>query len=112
MAPMACVGSASPIEVNVAPPSVVIQTPPPAAPTNILPGVVGSAAIAVTRPVASNALPGIVPPKFGTAPFIGSGPMNAQVGLTASGVVAVALADGPRASSLRMCSTAARYAPG
>jgi hypothetical protein len=63
----------------VIPPSLLIHTPPLAAPTKILPGVVGSAATAVILPVALYGALAIGPPKFGKALFIGSGPMKFQV---------------------------------
>src|SRR5262249_2731094 len=80
IAPIAWVGSESPIGMNVLPPSLLIHTPPLAAPTKSRPGVVGSAAIAVIRPVALNGAPTITPPKFDKAFSIGWGPMKFQVG--------------------------------
>jgi hypothetical protein len=70
-------GWVSKIGLNVTPPSDESHTPPPVAPTNIRPDVVGSAAIAVTRPVVAT------PNRL-----IGSGPIKPQVnGPVSSGVM-------------------------
>src|SRR6516162_11853109 len=80
IAPMAWVGALSKIGLKVAPPLVVIHTPPAAAPIKTRPGVVGSVAIALIRPLALYFNPTIGPPKFGSASFIGSGPIKDQDG--------------------------------
>src|SRR5215510_1064631 len=106
IAPIAWVGSASPIGVNVLPPSALIHTPPLAAPTKRRPGVVGSAAIALIRPVALNVAPTITPPKFGKASSIGWGPIKSHVGTFHLGLMAPMPPDG--LVSIRcICVTAA-----
>src|SRR6266481_1787455 len=98
------------------PPSVLIHTPPLAAPTKRRPGVVGSAATAVMRPVALNVVPTIAPPKSDKAFSIGWGPIKFHVELTPFGrtcgqkmllVAASALLD----SITCMSFTTAPYAP-
>src|SRR5215813_1827055 len=123
MAPIAWVGSASPIDVNVLPPSVLIHTPPLAAPTKRRPGVVGSVAIALIRPVALKlpkspfSIGKIAPPKFAKAFSIGCGPINFQVGLTPVGPtwgpkMLLGAASSWLASITCISVTAASYAPG
>jgi hypothetical protein len=57
-----------------------IQTPPAAVPTKSRPLLVGSATIALTRPVADeSAEPSGTPPKVGTSFVIGSGPSSCHV---------------------------------
>src|SRR5262252_6838648 len=105
IAPIAWVGSESPIGVNVRPPSILIHTPPLAAPTKSRPGVVGSVAIAVIRPVALYVAPTITPPKFDNAFSIGWGPIKFHVGLMAP------TRGAGSASIWRICAAAAPYAP-
>src|SRR5579875_1070557 len=107
IAPIACVGSESAIEVKLLPPSVLIHTPPPDAPIKSRPPVVGSGAIATTRPLASKVAPLIGPPKLGSALFIGCGPINCQEKPLAA-VVLSAVA----ACIWRIALTARAVAPG
>src|SRR6059058_4698923 len=105
IAPIAWLGNASLIGLNVLPPSLLIQTPPLAAPTKRRPGVVGSAAIALIRPVALNVAPTNTPPKFDEAFSIGWGPIKFHVGRLV--LVPAACA----AAITRICTAALPYAP-
>jgi hypothetical protein len=81
-APIASEASLSDFAVHVAPPSVVFQTPPRAADTYIVCGVVGWIAMPVMRPVTRTRLPFSAWP-FGSA----AGPSGTQ--LLAPGTVSV-----------------------
>src|SRR6516165_2610345 len=109
IAPIAWVGALSKIGLKVVPPLVVIQTPPAAAPIKTRPGVVGSVASALIRPLALNFNPGIAPPKFGRASFIGSGPIKDQE--DGERLLPLSAPKGCASSIRRISSTALTRAP-
>src|SRR5438105_4858489 len=99
--------------VHELPPSVLIHTPPLAAPTKRRPGVVGSAAIALIRPVALNVAPTNTPPKFDEAFSIGWGPIKFHVGrlVLVPAACAAAITRICTAAITRICTAALPYAP-
>lgn len=110
IAPTDRVGSASKIGANAALALGRIHTPPAAVPTNSLPLTVGSATIAVTRPVAfGSGEPTATPPKVATSASTGCGPVKLHAGASDSPETSERLAS--CFSCSRIMATAAKYAP-
>ena len=94
IAPIAWVSSSSPIEAQVAPPSVVFQIPPSAAPMYTVSSCCGSTATAVTRPAS---MPHPAPKLFttgswyvGSSEFTGWGPALCHVEVAPTAIRALA----------------------